>query len=130
MFFVPGTSSLFRSLKLIADICKLNCHLTFYMSRHTYATEVCLSNGVPIETISKMMGHSNIRTTQIYAEITNQKVKRDFDKLSEQTKDSYFLPEDNMPVRVYHSGRSGSWKETKEKNIKKKKNEKKEITEL
>ncbi len=127
LFFVPGTSSLCRSLTLIADICKLDCHLTFYLARHTYATEVCLSNGVPIETISKMMGHSNIRTTQIYAEITNQKVKRDFDRLSEQTKDSYFLPEDNMPVRVYQSGRYNGWKENKEKHINKnkKKNEKK-----
>jgi len=92
------------------------------------------SNGVPIETISKMMGHSNIRTTQIYAEVTNQKVKRDFDRLSEQTKDQYSIPEDNMPVRVYQCGRYNGWKENKEKNInKKKKNEKKnkeEITEL
>jgi integrase len=135
LFFVPGTSSLCRSLKLIADICKLDCHLTFYMSRHTYATEVCLSNGVPIETISKMMGHSNIRTTQIYAEITNQKVKRDFDRLSEQTKDQYSIPEDNMPVRVYQCGRYNGWKENKEKNInknkkKKEKENKDEITEL
>lgn len=51
----------------------MDFHLTFYTARHTFATETCLSNGVPIETISKMMGHSNIRTTQIYAEITNQK---------------------------------------------------------
>ena len=59
---------------MIAEQCNLGCHLTYYMSRHSFATLICLNNGVPIETISKMMGHSSIRTTQIYAEITNQKV--------------------------------------------------------
>ena len=82
----------------------------FHMARHTYATEICLSNGVPIETISKMMGHSKIRTTQIYAEITNQKVRKDFCKLSEYTKGKYALPEDNMPSRVYQCGRYSGWK--------------------
>lgn len=111
VFFVPATSSLCRSLKMIAGICKLDCHLTYYVARHTFATETCLSNGVPIETISKMMGHSNIRTTQIYAEITNQKISRDFGKLSEQTKGTYSIPEDNMPSRVYKCGRYSGWKE-------------------
>ncbi|WP_300938229.1 tyrosine-type recombinase/integrase [Bacteroides acidifaciens] len=84
--------------------------ITFHMARHTYATEVCLSNGVPIETISRMMGHSNIRTTQIYAEITNQKIRKDFKILSEKTKDQYSLPEDNMPSRVYRCGQYSGWK--------------------
>lgn len=110
LFFVPGTSSLCRTLKIIEKICGLDCHLTYYMARHTYATEICLSNGVPIETISKMMGHSKIRTTQIYAEITNQKVRKDFCKLSEYTKGKYALPEDNMPSRVYQCGRYSGWK--------------------
>ena len=64
----------------------LDCHLTYYQSRHSFATLICLNNGVPIESISKMMGHSSIRTTQIYAEITNQKVSRDLAVLSETTK--------------------------------------------
>lgn len=116
IFYVPQTSSLCRSLKMIEDLCKLDCHLTFYLARHTFATETCLSNGVPIETISKMMGHSNIRTTQIYAEITNQKVGRDFGKLVEKNKDIYSIPQDNMPSRVYKCGRYSGWKdETKQK---------------
>lgn len=116
IFYVPQTSSLCRSLKMIEDICKLDCHLTFYMARHTFATETCLSNGVPIETISKMMGHSNIKTTQIYAEITNQKVGRDFGKLVEKNKDIYSIPQDNMPSRVYKCGRYSGWKdESKQK---------------
>jgi site-specific recombinase XerD len=111
IFYVPQTSSLCRSLKMIEDLCKLDCHLTFYVARHTFATETCLSNGVPIETISKMMGHSNIRTTQIYAEITNQKVGRDFGKLVEKNKDIYSIPQDNMPSRVYKCGRYSGWKD-------------------
>ena len=110
LFYVPATSSLCRSLKIIGDICGLDCHLTYYMARHTYATEICLSNGVPIETISRMMGHSNIRTTQIYAEITNQKVRKDFGILSEKTRNRYSLPEDNMPSRVYRCGQYSGWK--------------------
>ena len=64
-------------LKELADICKINKNLTFHMSRHTFATTITLSNGVPIETVSKMLGHSNLKTTQIYARITNEKISHD-----------------------------------------------------
>lgn len=111
IFYVPHTCSLCRSLKIIEEMCQLDFHLTFYTARHTFATETCLSNGVPIETISKMMGHSNIRTTQIYAEITNQKVSRDFGILSKKTKDAYVIPDDKMPSRVYQCGRYRGWKD-------------------
>ena len=67
LFYVPITGNLNRSLKMIAEQCGLDCHLTYYQSRHSFATLICLNNGVPIESISKMMGHSSIRTTQIYA---------------------------------------------------------------
>lgn len=116
IFYVPATCSLNRSLKIIADKCQLGCHLTYYQSRHSFATETCISNGVPIETISKMMGHTNIRTTQIYAEITNQKVRKDFGVLLENTKDCYTIPEDNMPLRVYQCGRYSGWKEESNDN--------------
>ncbi len=53
-----------------------------HVSRHTFAT-MMLSKGVPIETVSHMLGHSNITTTQIYARITNQKISDDMQKLSE-----------------------------------------------
>ena len=59
-------------------------NVTWHMSRHTYATTICLSNDVPIETLSKMLGHRSIRTTQIYAKITSEKVCRDMDKLSKR----------------------------------------------
>ena len=56
----------------------------FHTSRHTMATEICLTNGVPIETLSKMLGHTNIRTTQIYAKITHEKESRDMAALSDK----------------------------------------------
>lgn len=58
--------------------------ITFHTARHTYATTVCLSNDVPIETLSKMLGHRSIRTTQIYAKITAEKVSRDMEKLAQR----------------------------------------------
>ena len=54
------------------------------MGRHTMATEICLTNGVPIETVSSILGHKNIKTTQIYAKITKEKLNKDMDKLSLQ----------------------------------------------
>lgn len=69
-------------LKEIADICKVEKHLTFHLARHTFATTMTLGKGVPIESVSKMLGHTNISTTQIYARITNDKISKDMDELS------------------------------------------------
>lgn len=67
-------------------ICSLSLALPciFHMARHTMATTVCLSNNVPIETVSSILGHKNIRTTQIYAKITKEKVKKDMTALAAQ----------------------------------------------
>lgn len=64
-------------LKEIADVCKINKELTFHTARHTFATTVTLSNGVPIESVSKMLGHTNIKTTQHYAKVLDKKVSQD-----------------------------------------------------
>lgn len=59
----------------------INQELTFQMARHTFATTVTLTNGVPIESISKMLGHTKIQTTQIYAKILDKKVSNDMQAL-------------------------------------------------
>jgi site-specific recombinase XerD len=64
-------------LKEIADTCNIHKNLTFHIARHTFATTVTISNGVPIETVSKMLGHKNLRTTQHYAKILDLKVSED-----------------------------------------------------
>jgi site-specific recombinase XerD len=71
-------------LKEIADVCGIEKNLTFHLARHTFATTVTLAKGVPMETVSKMLGHTSIRTTQIYARITNSKIGNDMNELSKK----------------------------------------------
>ena len=71
-------------LKEIADICGIGKNITFHIARHTFATTVTLSNGMPIETVSKLLGHSRISTTQIYAKVIERKVSDDMQKLRTQ----------------------------------------------
>jgi site-specific recombinase XerD len=68
-------------LKEISDVCGIEKELTFHIARHTFATTVTLANGVSIESVSKMLGHKNIRTTQHYAKILDSTVSRDMDML-------------------------------------------------
>lgn len=67
--------------------------ITFHMARHTFATTITLSQGMPIETVSCLLGHTNIKTTQIYAKITNEKISRDMSALTERLGDKYRLAE-------------------------------------
>jgi len=71
-------------LKEISDICGFKKTLTFHCARHTFATTVTLSNGVPIETVGKMLGHKSLRTTQIYAKILDTKVGEDMQLLKQK----------------------------------------------
>jgi site-specific recombinase XerD len=73
-------------LKEIADVCGIDKNLTFHLARHTFATTTTLAKGVPIETISKMLGHTNIQTTQIYARVVNAKISHDMDILAGKLK--------------------------------------------
>lgn len=69
-------------LKEIADICGITKPLTFHIARHTFATTVTLTNGVPIESISKMLGHTKLSTTQIYAKVVESKLGADMAALN------------------------------------------------
>ena len=71
-------------LKEIGDLCDISKEITFHMARHTFATSVTLTNGVPIETVSKMLGHKNIQTTQHYAKILDKKVSEDMQVLRDK----------------------------------------------
>jgi site-specific recombinase XerD len=71
-------------LKEIAAICNINKELTFHIARHTFATTVTLTNGVPIESVSKMLGHKNLRTTQHYAKVLDRKVSEDMKILKDK----------------------------------------------
>lgn len=73
-------------LKEIADICEIEKDLTFHIARHTFATTVTLTNGVPIESVSKMLGHKNLRTTQHYAKVLDRKVSEDMEVLRNKFK--------------------------------------------
>lgn len=68
-------------LKEIADLCGINKNLTTHTARHTFATTVTLENDVPIESVSKMLGHTKITTTQLYARVKEKKVSRDMKSL-------------------------------------------------
>jgi site-specific recombinase XerD len=68
-------------LKEIADVCDIKKNLTFHMARHTFATTITLTNGVPIESVSKMLGHTKLTTTQIYAKVIESKVSDDMNQL-------------------------------------------------
>lgn len=80
-----------KNLKVVARLCGLKRKLIFHAGRHTYASEICLSQGVPIETVSRMLGHRDLRSTQIYAKISNNKISEDTDKLEERIKDKFRL---------------------------------------
>ena len=81
LFNMPVHCLITYYMRKLEELCNIS-HLTFHMARHTFATQICLTNGVPLTTISKMIGHSSMRSTQIYAEITSQKVGNDMKKVA------------------------------------------------
>jgi integrase len=78
-----------KNLKVIAKLCNIERKLIFHMGRHTYATEICLSQGVPIESVSRMLGHRDLRSTQIYAKITHHKIAEDVVRLESRIENKF-----------------------------------------
>ena len=80
-------------LKRIARHCKNNRALTYHMGRYTFASQICLSQGVPIESVSRMLGHTNIQTTQRYARLNNGKIISDIKMFAERLANEFnFIP--------------------------------------
>lgn len=87
VFPMPSNTTCNKILKEIGSQYGFKTRLSTHVARHTNATTVLLSNGVPIETVSRLLGHTNIKTTQIYAKITNQKISQDMEVLSHKLTD-------------------------------------------
>lgn len=79
-------------LKEIATICGITKNLTTHTARHTFGTTVTLSNGVPIESVSKMLGHKKISTTQHYARVLDIKVSEDMQRLKDRLNSPSHIP--------------------------------------
>jgi len=96
---VSSNQKMNEYLKEIATLCGLERELNTHLARHTFATTITLTNGVPIETVSKMLGHSSIRTTQVYAKVIEQKIGEDMDRLNERLSKAMLFPgDDNREV--------------------------------
>jgi integrase len=99
VFRMQTLTGMDKHLKAIAKAARIDKRLTYHMGRHTYSTTVCLSNGVPIETLSRMLGHSSIHTTQIYAEVTRIKINEDMTRLEKRIEGKYQLAENEFTQR-------------------------------
>ncbi|MCD8030891.1 MAG: tyrosine-type recombinase/integrase [Bacteroides sp.] len=71
-------------LKEIADLCGIKKRITFDVAKHTCATTIALSNGLPMESLAKLLGYKNIRTTHLYARITDMKLNAEMESLGEK----------------------------------------------
>lgn len=96
LFRVPTSTTLNNALKKIAIYCGIEKNLCWHMSRHSFASQVCLSQGVSIESVSRMLGHKDIRTTQRYAHVSNEKIGNDMKQLSLRLADKFDYPAVNQ----------------------------------
>ncbi|MFI3293718.1 MAG: site-specific integrase [Rikenellaceae bacterium] len=91
MFKMPSDSKIGKYLRTIAEICGVETKMNFHTARHCYASVVTLSQGVPIETVSQMLGHSDMRATRIYAHISTEKINSDMAELEIRLAGKYKL---------------------------------------
>lgn len=92
VFHIPTLTTISNALKKIATHCKIEKNVTYHQSRHSFASQICLSQGVPIESVSRMLGHRDIRTTQRYALVNNEKIGNDMKQLSIHLTDKFDYP--------------------------------------
>lgn len=93
---VKSNQKLNSYLTEIAELCEIDKHVSMHLGRHTFATTVTLTNGVPIETVQKMLGHKNLSTTSIYARVVDTKVSNDMQNLA----DKLSQPAEQKKVKV------------------------------
>lgn len=92
VFRIPTLTTISNALRKIATHCKIEKTVTYHMSRHSFASQICLSQGVPIESVSRMLGHRDIRTTQRYARVNNEKIGNDMKQLSIRLSNKFDYP--------------------------------------
>ena len=103
IFKIKTLSAMGHDFRLLEKLCGIE-HITFHMARHNFGTHITLSQGVPIETVSRMMGHSSITTTQIYAHITSKRIDADMKRLAHHESGKYAIFEDeSMPVGIFRT---------------------------
>ncbi len=86
LFELPHYVTMICALRRIIQLCNIDKKVSWHTSRHSFASEICLMNGVPIETISRMLGHTDVKTTRIYAQTSNTIIERDMLNLAEHLK--------------------------------------------
>jgi site-specific recombinase XerD len=91
IFCLATLQAMNSQLKILAKAAGIEKNLTFHIGRHSFATSICLTNGVPIESVSRMMGHKSIKTTQIYAKVTRTKINEDMTRLEKRIEGKYKL---------------------------------------
>jgi len=97
---IPSNQRVNAYLKELADICGITTKITFHIARHTFATTVTLENGVPIDSVSKMLGHRSIKATQIYAKVSDKKISDDTENCLQNFRESITKKQGKMFQRI------------------------------
>lgn len=91
VFDVPTTDIILNGMRYLRKQLQIDRPLTFHMARHTFASLITLSSGVPLETVSQMLGHSDLRTTQIYAQVSSERIRQDMQRVQARIQDTFTL---------------------------------------